>query len=80
VVLGIELADRRMTTQAFVVLNSGEAEGEEMTATLQAFVKTRLLPFKYPRVVTYLEKLPKTGTDKVDRQGLKAMAQNVGGG
>jgi len=80
VVLGIEMADRRMTTQAFVVLNAGEAPGEDMTVALQDFVKTRLLPFKYPRVVTYLGTLPKTGTDKVDRQGLKAMAQRDGGG
>jgi acetyl-CoA synthetase len=79
VVLGIEMADRRMTTQAFVALNAGEVAGEGMTAALQAFVKGRLLPFKYPRIVTYLESLPKTGTDKIDRQKLRTMVREGGG-
>jgi acyl-CoA synthetase (AMP-forming)/AMP-acid ligase II len=35
------------------------------------FVKARLLPYKYPREVTYLAELPKTGTGKIDRQALK---------
>lgn len=76
-VLGIEMPDRRMTTQAFVVLNAGAADDDAMTATLQDFVKHRLLPYKYPRIVSYMESLPKTGTDKIDRQGLKTMAQRA---
>lgn len=68
------MADKRMTTQAFVVLNRGEAADGQMTKALQDYVKGRLLPFKYPRLVVYLHRLPKTGTGKIDRQGLRAMA------
>ncbi len=35
------------------------------------FVKERLLPYKYPRLVRYLAELPKTGTGKIDRQALR---------
>jgi acetyl-CoA synthetase len=70
-VLGLELPDRRMTLKAFVTLAGGAAADEATTATLQAFVKTRLVPYKYPRVIEYLSALPKTGTGKIDRQSLK---------
>ena len=76
-VLGIEMPDRRMTTQAFVVLNADARSSDDTTATLQNFVKRRLLPYKYPRIISYMDSLPKTGTDKIDRQGLKTMAQHA---
>ena len=44
------------------------------TRALQDFVKSQLTPYKYPRRFIYLDALPKTGTDKVDRQGLKRLA------
>lgn len=71
-VLGLEMADRRMTTKAFVVLNPGSQGDAAMTRDLQAFAKQALLPHKYPRQIEYLGTLPKTGTGKIDRQALKA--------
>jgi benzoate-CoA ligase family protein len=70
-VLGIELPDRRMTLKAFVALADGVLEASKITAALQDFVKAKLLPYKYPRHVEYLNDLPKTGTGKIDRQALK---------
>lgn len=70
-VLGLELADRRMTTKAFVMLRDGYAASEALTRELQDFVKAKLLPFKYPRFVEYRSDLPKTGTGKIDRQQLR---------
>jgi acetyl-CoA synthetase len=70
-VLGIEQANRLMSVHAWVALRPGYAAGAELTRTLQAFVKARLLPFKYPRRIEYLDVLPKTGTGKIDRQALK---------
>ena len=46
---------------------------ESTESTKQYFVKTALVPFKYPRTIEYLDELPKTGTDKIDRQRLRAM-------
>ena len=71
-VLGVEGANRLMSVQAWVALRPGYAAGSELTRTLQAFVKERLLPFKYPRAIEYLDTLPKTGTGKIDRQALRA--------
>ena len=70
-VQAIELADRRLTIKAWVALVDGIDGDEDFTKELQSFVKSKLLPHKYPREVVYLEALPKTGTNKIDRQVLK---------
>ena len=69
-VLAIEGADQLTTLKAFVVLNDGSSGCEETTRALQDYVKSRLLPYKYPRIVAYLHELPKTGSGKIDRQSL----------
>ena len=70
-VLGVEDANRLMSLKAWVALRPGTAADADTTRALQEFVKQRLLPYKYPRVVEYLEALPKTGTGKIDRQALR---------
>ncbi|MBB3610439.1 benzoate-CoA ligase family protein [Rhizobium sp. BK602] len=69
-VLAVEMADRRMTLQAFVVLEEAHAE-EAAAEALKQHVKKTLLPYKYPRSVIFFEELPKTGTGKIDRQTLR---------
>jgi benzoate-CoA ligase family protein len=69
-VLATEGADRLTVLKAFVVLNEGTRASEETTRLLQDYVKGRLLPYKYPRSVAYLDVLPKTGSGKIDRQAL----------
>jgi benzoate-CoA ligase family protein len=72
-VLGVEDPNRLMSLHAWVALRPGNPPGMVTTRALQEFVKQRLLPYKYPRVVEYLEVLPKTGTGKIDRQALRAL-------
>jgi benzoate-CoA ligase family protein len=75
VVLGMELPDRRMTTKAYVVIRDGYTADAQLTRELQNYVKSKLLPFKYPREVEYCADLPKTGTGKIDRQKLRVGPQ-----
>jgi acyl-coenzyme A synthetase/AMP-(fatty) acid ligase len=70
VVLPIELPDKRTTLKAFVVLKGPVADAKAATRALQDYVKQKLVPYKYPRLVEFLPELPKTGTDKIDRQAL----------
>jgi benzoate-CoA ligase family protein len=69
-VFATELPDRRMTLKAVVVMNSRAFEESEATKRLQDFVKAKLLPYKYPREIKFIDELPKTGTGKIDRQRL----------
>ncbi|WP_099864249.1 benzoate-CoA ligase family protein [Pararhizobium haloflavum] len=69
-VLAHQMEDKRMTLRAFVRLREGFNPDADETKALQDFVKRKLLPYKYPRLVDYLDELPKTGTGKLDRQAL----------
>ena len=69
-VFAVELPDRRMTLKAVVVMNTGGFDASEATKVLQDYVKAKLLPYKYPREIKFLDELPKTGTGKIDRQAL----------
>jgi benzoate-CoA ligase family protein len=57
--------------RAFVVLRAG---GAADAAALQAHVKERLSPHKYPRDVRFVAALPRTGSGKVDRRALREAA------
>jgi acetyl-CoA synthetase len=72
-VFAAELPDRRMTLKAVVVMNEPGFDAGEATKLLQDFVKARLLPYKYPREIAFIDELPKTGTGKIDRQAVMRM-------
>ena len=67
-VIGVPDAQGLTKTKAFVVLKAGQQVSEE---ALQAFVKTRLAPYKYPRSIAFLAELPKTATGKIQRFKLR---------
>ncbi|MFC0863880.1 benzoate-CoA ligase family protein, partial [Sphaerimonospora cavernae] len=48
--------------------------GEVTSADLQAFVRSRLSPQKYPREVRFVDALPYTASGKVDRRALEYAA------
>ena len=67
-VIGKTDADGLVKTKAFVVL----AEDQQASAEdLQAFVKDRLAPHKYPRYIEFVDELPKTATGKIQRFRLR---------
>ena len=67
-VIGKLDADGLTKTKAFVVLKNGVQATE---AELQAFVKEKLAPYKYPRFIEFLPELPKTATGKIQRFRLR---------
>ncbi len=67
-VIGVADAQGLTRTKAYVVLKAGrEASDEE----LKAFVKERLAPYKYPRLIEFIAELPKTATGKIQRFKLR---------
>ncbi|HEY8089572.1 MAG TPA: benzoate-CoA ligase family protein, partial [Polyangiaceae bacterium] len=69
-VIGVE-DDGLVKPKAFVVLRSGEAAAEALGLELQEFVKARLAKHKYPRIVEFVDDLPKNDRGKVDRKLLR---------
>ena len=69
-VIGAQDAEGLTKTKAFVVLKDGAAATE---SDLKAFVKDRLAPYKYPRLIEFVDELPKTATGKIQRFKLREL-------
>jgi acyl-coenzyme A synthetase/AMP-(fatty) acid ligase len=48
--------------------------GEVGALELQDFVKAEIAPYKYPRVIEFVDELPKTATGKLQRFRLRALS------
>ena len=70
-VVGMPDADRGMVVKAFVVLRPGHTGDAALVKTLQDHVKAMLAPFKYPRQIEFLPRLPRTETGKLQRFKLR---------
>jgi 2-aminobenzoate-CoA ligase len=82
--------DRGCLVKAFVVLARGaEPAGDpagrdgpqvqdrhdDLVKELQAFVKERIAPYKYPRAIELVDALPRTETGKVQRFKLRQLEE-----
>jgi benzoate-CoA ligase len=67
-VIGVADAEGLTKTKAYVVLKAGAQVSD---AELKAFVKDKLAPYKYPRLIEFLSDLPKTATGKIQRFKLR---------
>ncbi|MFK7964549.1 MAG: AMP-binding protein [Burkholderiaceae bacterium] len=70
-VVGIQDDERGQVVKATVVLKPGFERGPELVKTLQDWVKSRIAPYKYPRVVEFADTLPRTETGKLQRFRLR---------
>jgi len=71
-VVGMPDGDRGNLVRAFVVLRDNPPHSAaDLVKELQDFVKRLIAPYKYPRVVTIVESLPKTATGKIQRSILR---------
>jgi 2-aminobenzoate-CoA ligase len=73
-VIGVPDETRGQIVKAFVVLNPGYTRDDNLVAQLQDFVKNTVAPYKYPRVVAFVDSLPRTETGKLKRFELRTMA------
>jgi long-chain acyl-CoA synthetase len=66
-VIGVPHADFGEEVAAVVVLRPGV---KTTTEELRQYVKDRLAPYKYPRIVKFVSELPKTSTGKIFKRGI----------
>ncbi len=71
-VIGVPDKIREKIVCAIVCLNDGYTPSEELTKEIQTFVKTNTAPYKYPRKIIYIDKLPRTTSGKIERKTIKA--------
>ena len=70
-VVGLPDTERGMVVKAFIVLRPGHAADDATVKALQDHVKATLAPFKYPRQIEFIDKLPRTETGKLQRFKLR---------
>ena len=71
-VIGDPDEQKLVKPRAFVVVKPGVRPDDALAEALQAHVKARLAPYKYPRWIEFIEELPKTATGKIQRFKLRA--------
>jgi acyl-coenzyme A synthetase/AMP-(fatty) acid ligase len=64
-------AERGAVVKAVVVLRPGHAGDQTLARALQEHVKRTTAPYKYPRVVEFVDELPKTASGKIRRAALR---------
>jgi 2-aminobenzoate-CoA ligase len=70
-VVGAPDEERGQIAKAFVVLREEASGSAELIEELQDFVKSRIVPYKYPRAIEFIDALPKTSTGKIQRFKLR---------
>jgi acetyl-CoA synthetase len=58
---------RGQIVKATIVLVKGTVASDELKKEIQEYVKTHTAPYKYPRIVEFVDELPKTISGKVRR-------------
>ena len=64
-------AARGYVVKAYVVLRPPARPSEDLVGELQDFVKRELAPYKYPRAIEFVDRLPRTETGKIQRYRLR---------
>lgn len=70
-VTGVPDELRGYAVKATIVLAEGFVGSEELTRELQTYVKQQTAPYKYPRIISYVDELPKTVNGKIRRVAIR---------
>jgi acetyl-CoA synthetase len=66
-ITGVPDEDRGTVVKATVILAKGFEPSDELKVELQNHVKKTTAPYKYPRIIEFVDELPKTISGKIRR-------------
>ena len=70
-VTGVPDPLRGFAVKATIVLEPGVEPSDELTKELQTWTKQQTAPYKFPRVIEYVDQLPKTFSGKIRRARIR---------
>lgn len=62
---------RGIVVKATIVLAKGYTASDELVKELQTYVKKNTAPYKYPRIIEFVDELPKTISGKIRRKQIR---------
>ena len=74
-VIGVSDHIRGEVVKAYITTRQGIQGTDALAREIQAFVKTRLAAYEYPREVEFIDQMPLTTTGKIRRTELRALHQ-----
>jgi acetyl-CoA synthetase len=77
-VTGVPDPVRGQAVKATVVLAKGHDPSDELTKEIQEHVKKVTAPYKYPRIIEYVDELPKTISGKIKRAEIRERDEKKG--
>lgn len=70
-ITGVPDPIRGQVVKATIILAKGYSPSEELKKEIQDYVKTNTAPYKYPRIVEFVDELPKTISGKIKRKEIR---------
>ncbi|MDP4118713.1 MAG: AMP-binding protein [Bacillota bacterium] len=70
-VTGVPDKVRGFNVKATIVLQKGWTPSDELVSELQNYVKKNTAPYKYPRIIEFVDELPKTFSGKIKRTEIR---------
>ena len=71
---------RGTVIKATIVLGAGYEPSSALVKDIQTFVKHRTAPYKYPRIIEFVERMPTTVSGKIRRVVLREQSQRAADG
>ncbi|MFC4769410.1 benzoate-CoA ligase family protein [Effusibacillus consociatus] len=76
-VVGVTIENNLVHPKAYIVVKQGITPSDGLKKELQEFVKQDLAAYKYPRMIEFVDELPKTATGKIQRFKLRKSLSSV---
>ncbi len=77
-VTGFPSRTRGSVVKASVILNEGYQGSPKLGTELQEYVKKRAAIYKYPRIISFVDSLPRTSNGKISRAKIRQMDLGAG--
>ncbi|MEM2385088.1 MAG: AMP-binding protein [Candidatus Bathyarchaeia archaeon] len=72
-VIGVTDEKRGQVVMAFIKLKPGFTPNEELKKDIQNFTRRKLSAYAYPRIIEFIDELPKTPEGKIKRKDLRKL-------
>jgi acetyl-CoA synthetase len=76
-ITGVPDPVRGQVIKSTIVLAKGYEKSEELKKEIQTFVKDNTAPYKYPRIIEFVDTLPKTISGKIRRTEIREQQQKM---